>query len=636
MNRDETIALFLQGREAWNAWAKQMLDERKALEDAGKWAAKEYLPEELQPQNGETKDWLENAKADFSRCAFLAKGDGQTTDAAGDEEGDNADGEPVKSIFLDGGKADFGGFVFPGDASFFSVVFNNRASFDGAAFKRDTNFVHATFRNDAFFDGAAFNNRASFAGALFSENALFVGVSFGGEVVFDDVQFSSDAFFPTAVFSRASFDGAEFSGDAYFYSAIFNEDAKFVSAAFRGHASFTDAAFSRDASFDDATFSSTAFFFSAVFLRNSIFKGAHLKKDAVFMLARFAKYASFKETVFEGPASFYAIRGESGFSMAGASFEKTPDFIQAHFEEAPRLDDLIVEGPVSENHPRPEREDEKLAWRVRIWREMRYQGGRARTMPRRKLAGVRQRLWRGDANIPARWRALKRLAVQGHDTERELEFNAREIRSQRFLTDWPLPFPFWRSSGWVGFFRFWSGLFYGLFSNYGRSLGQPLGFWAAAIAIAAVAYASQSPDLAAARAEVRAFGGSPLATTIGAAWFAWKTDMPCYQGEPKPQVKPEDLPPSIGALSQGVQSGTGIANEALHLAVRNAFIVLDGSSEAAHRTFGCLYGVELYGGSNPLAAVPSAVSSISAAQKLFSALMIFLFGLALRNMLKVK
>ena len=46
--------------------------------------------------------------------------------------------------------------------------------------------------------------------------------------------------------------------------------------------------------------------------------------------------------------------------------------------------------------------------------------------------------------------------------------------------------------------------------------------------------------------------------------------------------------------------------------------------------------MEIYGGSNPLAVVPGAVSTVSAAQKLFSALMIFLFGLALRNMLKMK
>ena len=91
-----------------------------------------------------------------------------------------------------------------------------------------------------------------------------------------------------------------------------------------------------------------------------------------------------------------------------------------------------------------------------------------------------------------------------------------------------------------------------------------------------------------------------------------------------------------GGLTEPFRGQTGARDEALHLAFRNAFVVLDGSAEAAHRTFGCLYGVELYGGSNPLAIVPSAVSTVSAIQKLFSALMIFLFGLALRNMLKMK
>ena len=41
-------------------------------------------------------------------------------------------------------------------------------------------------------------------------------------------------------------------------------------------------------------------------------------------------------------------------------------------------------------------------------------------------------------------------------------------------------------------------------------------------------------------------------------------------------------------------------------------------------------------GSSPVAVVPKAVATVSAMQKVFSALMIFLFGLALRNMLKVK
>jgi hypothetical protein len=37
MNQDETIALFLQGKEAWNAWAGAMLAERKAMEAEGRW-----------------------------------------------------------------------------------------------------------------------------------------------------------------------------------------------------------------------------------------------------------------------------------------------------------------------------------------------------------------------------------------------------------------------------------------------------------------------------------------------------------------------------------------------------------------------------------------------------------------------
>ena len=140
------------------------------------------------------------------------------------------------------------------------------------------------------------------------------------------------------------------------------------------------------------------------------------------------------------------------------------------------------------------------------------------------------------------------------------------------------------------------------------------------------------------RAGQRAESVPWFARNFGTAWDVWwKHKRKCYAGEPdQPKPDAQNPPPYIGALSQGLRNGTDLANEAWHLAFRNAFIILDGSSEAAHRSFGCLYGVELYGGSNPLAVVPSAVSTASAIQKLFSGLTIFLFGLALRNMLKMK
>jgi hypothetical protein len=91
-----------------------------------------------------------------------------------------------------------------------------------------------------------------------------------------------------------------------------------------------------------------------------------------------------------------------------------------------------------------------------------------------------------------------------------------------------------------------------------------------------------------------------------------------------------------GHLSDQLRARTSAPNEALHLAFRNAFLVLDGGEEAAHRIYGCLYGLELYNQGDPVPIVPPGVSIASAVQKLFSAVMIFLFGLALRNMLKMK
>jgi hypothetical protein len=68
-----------------------------------------------------------------------------------------------------------------------------------------------------------------------------------------------------------------------------------------------------------------------------------------------------------------------------------------------------------------------------------------------------------------------------------------------------------------------------------------------------------------------------------------------------------------------------------HLAFRNALIAIDAGGDASYRIYGCLYGLE---GSTPI--VPGTVSAASAIQKLISGVLIFLFGLALRNMLKVK
>jgi hypothetical protein len=243
--------------------------------------------------------------------------------------------------------------------------------------------------------------------------------------------------------------------------------------------------------------------------------------------------------------------------------------------------------------------------------------------------------------MPARWRALKRLAIQGHDTDRELQFFSGEMRSARFAGDWPLPWlaqPFWSVDAWGhvwgSVLRFWAGLLYQIFSNLGRSLARPFAFWLTAVVFSAAFYLSQTDGVTLLRSDMRDKGLPMVPAYYRSIVDGWRRDQPCFRGVPPAKEAAQET--YIGSLSDPVRYTTDAVAEAWHLAFRNAFIILDGSSDAAHRTYGCLYGVEMYAGSNPVAIVPSAVSTASAVQKLFSALMIFLFGLALRNMLKMK
>ena len=333
--------------------------------------------------------------------------------------------------------------------------------------------------------------------------------------------------------------------------------------------------------------------------------------------------------------------------MAGAVFEAVPDFIQAHFEEAPRLDNLKVYGRWVARHPWPEKkkeakvqpEDGELEKKQEEepdsqWRQRRYAarhfGGRVRTWPVRAAKGGWRRVQEGNSNIPAQWRALKRLAIQGHDTERELEYHARELQSQRFEDDWPLPFRFWSPASWVGALRFWFGMFYGLFSDFGQSTIRPALLWLATIAVFAMYFLSGQPYVA---RPAQTLGYADTAKFYARlAPALWRAPPPCYRGAFDEDGRPSD---KLTGLVEPVIGSTNALREAIRLAFRNGSVILDGGEDAVHRTYGCLYGIERYGG-NPVPFVPGFVTDASGIQKVLSALYIFLFGLALRNMLKMK
>jgi hypothetical protein len=406
----------------------------------------------------------------------------------------------------------------------------------------------------------------------------------GDRIAFDGFIFPGNAdFYRTSFFRIAGFDGAVFLGAAEFWGATF------------ASAGFHQARFSGDARFGGVTWYATAWFEEATFEGGAEFRGS-----------RFERYATFARAQFRSQANFIAVRGGGAFDLAGAAFESVPDFIQAHFEEAPRLDNARVEeGP------------KRARWR---------------------LHGL-------DPDRPARFRALKRLAIQGHDLDRELDFFSREVRAARFASDWPFPWPFWRSGAWGGFLRFWFGFAYEIFGGFGSSVLRPLLWWLLTVLLAAVYFLGQNPAVSKRRAQLQEQGASVPAAYAQAAYSAWHRRQSCFVPEASPGAETslripgnavQDGQGNLGPLVPEVWHTTAARSEALQLAFRNGFILLDSGGDAVHRSYGCLYGVELYGGSNPVAFVPPAVSLASMIQKLVSGGLIFLFGLALRNMLKMK
>ena len=512
----------------WNAWAEEKLAERKALEARGAWAAE--LSRSQEPKNAETRAWMEEAEASFSQCLFTLQGGEGTKEAPGEHKEQPEAGElPVKSIVIDDWTIDFRGFVFPGTAQFNSVTFRTQALFSSATFRETARFDDATFEGDVLFDSVIFRTDALFDSATFRNTVRFDNATFQGDAWFGDAFLRSAATFKSATqFDRttfkstARFESAIFEDDAQFVSATFEGDARFACSTFQGNASFASATFSFDARFDGATLKGNALFervifngavqfHSATFERaalfdRAIFRGTvqfigatfegvawfgrtTFKDDAWFAGATFSKGTSFRDAKFSSEekktdADFTAIKVERAFDLTGAYFSKMPSFCQADFKQAPDLDGV--------SFPLPDAEP----------------------------------FVSGDSALIPKYRAIRRMAIQGADYDREQRAFKGELRSRRWTTD-----KWWHPSLWLG-------IVYDGVADCGRSISQPFGVWAA--------------------------------TIIAFAAFYWSRAIP-------------------GAETRCAE-GDGPFVQALYLSVKNALVLFAGTRDArVNQAYVCLY-----------------------------------------------
>lgn len=298
-----------------------------------------------------------------------------------------------------------------------------RADFSHHIFKTDVNFTRFSFPGDAVFESAKFSKkvyfdeteffgRANFSKAIISGSCNFTNAKFKDTAEFWEATFMYDVVFPGVQFlNGASFNQAKFEGEAHFPRANFKGNISFRQAKFLDIVVFLNVAFSDRADFQDVTFMRLAQFSNAKFLDNATFHQGVFKGPAYF-----------RESLFKESAEFKAIKGKGSFSLYNVQFNHVPDFSEAHFEEAPLFDNVNLE---------PER----------------FRGISAQE---------------SDTNLSARWRALKRLAIQGYDHERELQFFKGEVIARRRTQDK------WRHA------QFWVGWLYQILSDFGRSIVRPI------------------------------------------------------------------------------------------------------------------------------------------------------------------
>jgi uncharacterized protein YjbI with pentapeptide repeats len=311
MNRDESIKLWQQGKEAWNEWAEKMLAERKELEESGKWQAEKDIFGETKGKNKTTRNWLDRAGADFSNLRLRAD--------VLPEVGEIKDRKKQtrKSILVDGENVDFSDFIFPAHVTFSNTIFDcGAADFGYSQFRGAADFGFSQFRGDAHFGSSHFRGAAYFWSSRFREVADFGSSRFLG---------------------FADFGSSRFRGVADFRSSQFRGVADFGSSRFLGFADFGSSQFLGDADFGSSQF----------------------RGDADFNLAHFIKPVFFKKAIFRKAADFSSITSEKSFNLFETRFTQVPDFNETAFHAPPVLDDMKVAGPLKRREWRFHAKNEK-------------------------------------------------------------------------------------------------------------------------------------------------------------------------------------------------------------------------------------------------------------------------------------
>jgi uncharacterized protein YjbI with pentapeptide repeats len=566
VNREETLALWHQGKDAWEKWLHEVQEKRLALQEAGNWLLDWYG----EGQNEETKAWLLVTGADFSEtvfdgvadfaamtfpgpvnfdgCEFTSPATFNAANFAGNSSFDNA--HFAESTFAD---AQFHGF-----ASFSKSQFDGRACFEKAKFLKSTEFAPC-----ARFRQAKFASRAEFAGAQFKGTAEFLKVQFEA-AFFDGCGFEGDALFTSAAFAgEASFEKARFSGTRVsFKSTVFQSSPRFTDAHFGGSwaelvisgacdADFEAARLAYGASFRRAQFVGECNFKNAEFGGNAVFDEAVFVMPAGFAPASFSGACFFKSAHFVRMADFTQSRFLKECSFEHAKFGSEASFDRAHFSGETRFEAAEFMGDANFSG---------------VTAEAEFVFGRAKYVTQPNLAG---------AIFAAEPELGKLVRIKGGRRSRRLWSPWRKAEPRTGELELPTVEPLEETGEKAGIepAPAMPDNFSAPPAVSGRLILRALFLWVFGVTLFVPFYLSQRPV---------------LDLPDSAAVPAWAARLPAVLTEQLSRTAWHAL--GNGACVQGTSQPAG---EALVLSLKNALVLVPWDGEAtAQRVYGCLYGVE--------------------------------------------
>ena len=197
--------------------------------------------------------------------------------------------------------------------------------------------------------------------------------------------------FSDATFAKlTAFSNTEFHDRATFSRATFKDGANFSETTFEQRATFSQSKFLGYTMFKGVTFAGDAFFLNTTLCRFGSIIKSEFAEDVMFIQSVFETPLAINHSTFKKGIDFRFVSGKSIF-LNDVNFARLPSFVGAHFDEAPQFDQVDLD-PYRLN--KTAQEDPSF-------------------------------------NYPSAWRALRRLASEGHDHERELQFLKGEIIARR-------------------------------------------------------------------------------------------------------------------------------------------------------------------------------------------------------------